>query len=492
MKISVCVKHTNFIKRPKKIKYLYIIINVLLSILVYTFSNVIFSQIVFSSLKHNFGDLYSYDHRFVDITVTNKGSKDGYILSVRKPNEVVYIQSNAFIQKDSSLVLRFQVNPRQKGKFNYTIDIFTSDRDDAHKLTLSGNLTELTVSNDNYLTACPDFNAHPIGRQFNELEVEVITIDAKTRAKIPNSNVSMIQNGRSAWTDKTNKNGILQKDAIVGMAYFYVTKDGYNSAEKGTFVNNSRNRVVVELNRENITSEGHAENTLEHKELITENIQSDVVFEVQESQQSVASQQVKFNDLPENNFDPVFFAPVNVVFVLDVSSSMNQGDKMELMKYALNRLSEFIRPQDNISLVTYASRAQILLAPTSGNDKNAVREQVKKLKAHGMTAGGEGIRLGFEQAQRGFISEGINHVFVLTDGAFNQKNYDYKKLIKKYTSKNIYLSVVGIVNDERSEVSMREIAKMGNGEYIPVFKLIDAQKNIPQAIRKMAFSTHGF
>jgi len=437
------------------------------------------TQIVFSTLEHNFGELNSYDHRFIDITVSNKNMVDGYILSVRKPSEVVYIQSRALIQKDSSLTLRFQVNPREKGKFKYTIDIYTSDKDTPHKLQLYGTLTELSVSSDNYLTACPDFNVHPIGRKSNQLDLKIVVIDAQTRQKIPSSLVSMIQNGRTAWTDQTTSNGTLQKQGIVGQAYFYVTKNGYLSAEKGTFVNNNRNQIVVELTK---NEEVPNEVLLSHEELIVE-----APAIVENPPTTVPISRINFNELPQDNFDASLFAPVNVVFVLDVSSSMNQGDKMELMKYSLNRLSEMIRQHDNISLVTYASRAQVLLPPTSGQDKIAVWEQTERLKAHGMTAGGEGIRLGFEQAERGFLPQGINHVFVLTDGAFNQKNYDYKKLLKKYTAKNIQLSVVGICNDSRSEVSMREIAQMGGGEYIPIVKLLDAQRNIPQAVRKMAF-----
>jgi len=480
----IFVKGYYFMQKGHITKSFYPIIIYFLGFIFFVLPQIMFSQIVFSSLKHNFGDLDSYDNRFVDITVINKGIKDGYILSVRKPNEVVYIQSRALIQKDSSLVLRFQVNPRQKGKFNYTVDIFTSDNDNAHKLILQGNYTEIFSSTDNYLTACPDFNVHPIGRRADQLDIQVIVIDAKTREKIADSKVSMIQNGRASWTDKTNQNGVVQKNGTVGMAYFYVTKEGYLSSEKGTFVNISRNRIVVELNKQQTESNKSIETPIAHQELVAEIPK--YIPEAEKTHTHIP-EHIKLSELPEDNFDSIFFAPVNVVFVLDVSSSMNQGDKMELMKYSLNRLTDFLREQDNISLVTYASRAQVLLAPTSGNDKNAVHQQVKKLKAHGMTAGGEGIRIGFEQAQKGFLPQGINHVFVLTDGAFNQKSYDYKKMIKKYTAKNIQLSVVGIINDTRSEISMREIAQIGQGEYIPVFKLIDAQQNIPKTIRKMAF-----
>lgn len=435
-----------------------------------------FAQMTFSTLKHNFGELQSYDNRFVDITITNYGPKDGYILSVRKPGEVVYIQSRALIQKDSSLTLRFQVNPTQKGRFNYTVDIFTSDRGEAHKLVLNGNLLEMENNDRSSMTACPDFNTHPIGRKPNQFDLTVITIDAVTREELSKSKVSMIQDGFAVWTESTDKTGRIKKQGTIGLAYFYAKREGYLPAEKGAFVSNDRNKVVIELKKDSVNI------IIPEPEIVQ---QPPVTETKQPAPEPVTV--VSIDDLDEDNFDISHFAPVNVVFVLDVSSSMNQGDKMELMKYSLNQLSEMIRQQDNISIVTYASKAKVLLPPTSGQDKEAVREQVKVLRPSGMTAGGDGIKMGFEQAEKGFISGGVNHVFVITDGAFNHNNYDYKKLIRKYAKKNIYLSVVGVLNDAKSEASMREIAQLGKGEYIPVFKLSDAQKNIRQAVRKMAF-----
>ena len=463
------------------------IILIAVSVLISVFAP---AQMTFNTLKHNFGELQSYDNRFVDITITNHGSKDGYILSVRKPSEIVYIQSRALVQKDSTLTLRFQVNPQQKGKFSYTIDIFTSDKGDPHKLVLSGTMLELETDNRSNMTACPDFNTHPIGRKPNQFDLTVITIDADTRQELEKSKVSMIQDGFALWTDQTDKTGRIKKQGTIGLAYFYAKREGYLPSEKGAFVNNDRNRVVIELKK----NPGSVITTPEPL-IAQQSPEPEIVIETGEPATPIVTglpvstpeTVVSLEKLDEDNFDNSFFAPVNVVFVLDVSSSMNQGDKMELMKYSLNQLSEMIRQQDNISLVTYASKAKVLLPPTTGKDKDAIHEQVKGLRASGMTAGGEGIKMGFEQAEKGFIPDGVNHVFVITDGAFNHNNFDYKKLIRKYAKKNISLSVVGVLNDTKSETSMREVAKLGNGEYIPVFKLLDAQKNIRQAVRKMAF-----
>lgn len=385
--------------------------------------------------------------------------------------------------------MRFQVNPQQKGKFSYTIDVFTSDKADAHKLVLSGNLLEMENNNRSSLTSCPDFNAHPVGRKPNLFDLTVITIDADTREELEKSKVSMIQDGFAVWTENTDKNGRIKKQGTIGLAYFYAKQTGYLPAEKGAFVSNDRNKVVIELKKDpsnSIVPEPEIVQQTPASEIVIEEKKPPITIVPPTSHQEIVS----LEELDEDNFDNSFFAPVNVVFVLDVSSSMNQGDKMELMKYSLNQLSEMIRQQDKISLVTYASKAKVLLAPTTGADKEAVREQVKILKAGGMTAGGEGIKMGFEQAEKGFISGGVNHVFVITDGAFNHNTFNYKKLIKKYAKKNIQLSVVGVLNDARSEISMREVAQLGQGEYIPVFKLLDAEKNIRQAVRKMAFGGH--
>lgn len=444
------------------------------------------AQMVFSTLKHNFGDLESYDNRFVDITITNQGPKDGYILSVRKPSEIVYIQNKALIPKDSSLTLRFQVNPHQKGKFNYTVSIYTSDKADPHSLVLTGNLLEMETSGNNSLTACPDFNTHPVGRKPNAFDLTVVTIDANTRQELEKSKVSMLQDGMAVWIDATDKNGRIKKQGTIGLAYFYAQKDGYLPAEKGAFVSNDRNKVVIELKPVSVNTVivPEPEIVVDTQEILVEIPQQNEPEKEIIPEESVVS----LDSLTDDNFEDRFFTSVNVVFVLDVSSSMNQGDKMELMKYSLNQLSAMIREQDKISIVTYASQAKVLLTPTSGKDKEAVRAQITGLKPSGMTAGGDGIKLGFEQAEIGFIPEGVNHVFVITDGAFNHNNYDYKKIIKKYVKKNIHMSVVGVLNDAKSEISMREVAQLGNGEYIPVFKLMDAQNNIRQAVRKMAFA----
>ena len=98
------------------------------------------AQIVFDKTKFDFGDLTMTSDRFVDIKITNKSVKKGYILTIKKPADVVYIVNGQFMEKDSSLTLRCQVNPMKKGRFTYEILIFTSDKGEATIIKLTGNL----------------------------------------------------------------------------------------------------------------------------------------------------------------------------------------------------------------------------------------------------------------------------------------------------------------------------------------------------------------
>lgn len=446
-----------------------------------------FGQISFNKVKHDFGDLESYDLRYVDIILSNEGDKQEWLLSVKKPMEVVYLNSGQFIEKDSSIVVRLQVNPGKKGRFSYSVDIYTSDRSDATTIKLTGNLKELDQNNTGPLTACPNFNERPGGKDPNSFDLTVVTIDRETKEELSQSTVSLIQNGLPVWTQKTDKRGKIKEDATLGFSYFYATHEGYNPAELGAYINFKRNYIVLELDR-------NPEEIIEppiDTTVVVENI-PDEIIEVedhieQDTTTFIAEVPPTFQELDPNDFNSDNFSAINVVFVLDISSSMKDADKMELMKYSLFQLTDMLRPQDKMGIVTYSSTTKVLLSPTSGADKGEIRSKLEGLKAAGFTAGGKGIKMGFSQAKRAKIEDGVNHVIVITDGAFNRDSDDYKRYVKRYARKGIHLSVVGIKNKERDKEEMIEAATLGGGHYVPIFKLADAQNNLKQEIRLLTF-----
>ncbi len=469
------------------------------SLLLYVFilvSGFLSAQISFDKTKHDFGDLEPYSARYVDFILTNTGNKQEWLLSVKKPYEVVYINSNQFIEKDSSIVLRLQVNPKEKGRFNYKVEVFTSDRNEAVEIKLTGNLSEAPETNTNSFTACPNFDDRPGGRDPNSFDLTVVTVDKETREELSKSAVRLIQNGRVIWTKVTDRNGKIKENATLGLSYFYAVHEGYKPAELGAYINFKRNYVILELERDPepvIIEEPVDTNDVVVVEIEPEAEEIEIEIEIEEELAQEETTPIveelppALEELEKDNFDDEYFKPVNVVFVLDVSSSMKQVDKLELMKYSLYQLVDMLRSQDKIGIVTYSSNAQVMLKPTSGADKEKINEEVGDLKAFGFTAGGLGIKMGFKQAKRGYIEGGVNHVIVITDGAFNRQSQDYKKYVRRYAKKGIHMSVVGIKNKSVDEEEMREAAELGGGHFIPIQKLSDAQQNLNQAIRLLTF-----
>lgn len=450
------------------------------------------AQVTFNKTKHDFGDLEAYDFRFVDIVLKNEGTKQEWLLSVKKPSEVIYINSGSIIENDSSIVLRLQVNPPRKGKFTYNVEVFTSDRSEPVKIKLTGNLKQTDQNDVSSFTSCPNFNERPGGKDPNAFKLTVVTIDKETRETLSKSVVSLIQNGSDVWTDQTDRDGKIKKDATLGLSYFYGTHEGYFPAELGAYINFKRNYFVLELERKAEEVVPDPDPIPVPDTTILANNPPEIIIEIEDHIETdtttyVAEVPPSFQELDDDDFTDQNFNPINVVFVLDISSSMRDADKMELMKYSLFQLTDMLRPQDKMGIVTYSTSTNVLLSPTSGADKEEIREKVEDLKASGFTAGGKGIKLGYKQASRAKIEGGVNHVIIITDGAFNRDSDDYKRYVKKYARKGIHLSVVGIKNKERDKAQMEYAAELGQGHYVPIQGLSDAKRNLKQEIRVLTY-----
>jgi len=179
------------------------------------------------------------------------------------------------------------------------------------------------------------------------------------------------------------------------------------------------------------------------------------------------------------NLDRWKMAPNNLVFLLDVSGSMQPPDRLPLVKSAFRLLAEQLRAEDRVSVVVYAGAAGLVLPPTSGADKHAILAALDQLTAGGSTAGGEGIELAYKIAQDNFLREGNNRVILATDGDFNVGIDDYddlQKLIEEKRKSGIYLSVLGVGDDNLQDSTMEMLADKGNGNYSYLDSLKEAEK----------------
>ncbi|HEY6093391.1 MAG TPA: VWA domain-containing protein [Gallionellaceae bacterium] len=171
--------------------------------------------------------------------------------------------------------------------------------------------------------------------------------------------------------------------------------------------------------------------------------------------------------------------PANLVFLVDVSGSMDTSDKLPLLKSALKLLINQLRPQDKVSLVTYASGTQVVLEPTSGAHKARLLAALDNLHAGGSTAGAAGITLAYDMAQQGYVRGGINRILLATDGDFNVGVTSFealKSMVEEKRKGGVSLSTLGFGVGNYNEKLMEQIADAGNGNYSYVDTLNEGQK----------------
>lgn len=169
----------------------------------------------------------------------------------------------------------------------------------------------------------------------------------------------------------------------------------------------------------------------------------------------------------------------NIVFLLDVSGSMNSPNKLPLLKSSLKMLANELRPQDKVSIVVYAGAAGMVLEPTRGDNKQKIMEALNRLSAGGSTAGGAGIKLAYEVAKKNFVEEGNNRVILATDGDFNigmSSNASMERLVEEKRKDGVFLTVLGFGMGNYKDSKMEILADKGNGNYAYIDTMKEAKK----------------
>jgi len=175
----------------------------------------------------------------------------------------------------------------------------------------------------------------------------------------------------------------------------------------------------------------------------------------------------------------------NLVFLLDVSGSMNSPHKLGLLKSSLTMLSNDLTEKDRVSIVVYAGASGVVLEPTPGNDKRAISKALKQLKAGGSTNGAAGIELAYDMAEQFMTKNSINRIILATDGDFNVGISDIDKLknvIEVKRKSGIALTTLGFGAGNFNDHLMEQLANVGNGNYAYIDTLNEARKVLSEEL----------
>ncbi len=184
---------------------------------------------------------------------------------------------------------------------------------------------------------------------------------------------------------------------------------------------------------------------------------------------ALQGKEIKKDKLPESNF----------VFLIDVSGSMSDVNKLPLVKTSMKMLLQEMRPKDKVSIVVYAGAAGLVLEPTSASEPQKILVAIDNLRSGGSTAGGAGIELAYKTAKSNFIKGGNNRVILATDGDFNvgtSSDIGLEDLIEKERKSGIFLSVLGYGMGNYKDSKMQILADKGNGNHAYIDNVQEARK----------------
>jgi Ca-activated chloride channel family protein len=181
--------------------------------------------------------------------------------------------------------------------------------------------------------------------------------------------------------------------------------------------------------------------------------------------------------------------PANLVFLVDTSGSMQEPDKLPLVKTALSLVADRMGPQDRVSIVAYAGSAGLVLPPTGDPEK--VKAALAQFEARGSTAGGQGLELAYATARATRIADGINRILLATDGDFNVGISDTRQIldmVRRNRDDGITLTTLGFGQGNYNEAMMEQAADAGNGNYAYIDSAMEAQKVLDQELSSTLFT----
>lgn len=402
------------------------------------------SQVELFPSKLDFGITSDQTQWIVDIIIENRSGKKDFLLRHTFSHEYEVLFTTKTLLPDSSMTLRVKFIPRQKGSFDENIELYFASMQVPVILPV-GAIVE--TKNPEANIPCPDFSrlaADCCPKNMCLVEVK----NAKTLQPIHDSKIEIKEQSVTRLNLKSGKDGRTSFEVPIAYYSIHVSASGYETEVRNSYINNRNSRFTFYLNPL----------IADPLPPIVESIQEDSIPVIPVNTETYSE------FLPEN-----LYKPNNIVFLLDISGSMAQSDKMFLMKGALSELVNLLRPVDKIALVSYADNATILLGSTGGDQKSVINSKIEELKAGGNTDGYKGFKTSFDLLTDNFIVDGNNQLFVITDGAFQPEDQKkIKKLTAKKNRKGLVTSIVGIKSSTFAQNTLQDVSNSGNGSFLQI------------------------
>ena len=447
-------------------------------------------QISASTKSLKFGEITKGSNRIQELTISNTSNADCKLLTANFPRDYSVEWESKDVKAGEEISVRVKLNPWSKGKITDKVELFFTCSSKPIPLNLSADVKEVDPSSN---TPCPKF-----GTEENCCDDWLFTLivkDKRTLEPIGKSLVEIAQNGRIQRSITTKRDGKYEEEVPIGFYYLMASAEGYQPTDSATYIN-WRN-TYVELLLEPIAQTDlpgiiaeireteEVEAVIEEPETREEEIEH--LLEETSSSESVedpVSEPVidTSSDLPESKY-----RSNNLVFLVDVSQSMNQSGKLEILKSSMYRLTEALRATDKVTVIAYAREAEVRLDGVPGDRTEEIDGTIAGLTAGGMTSGGIGFRTAYAALREAWIENGNNQVIVVTDGAFRKADHaSILKMARKQGNKGATTSVVAIKSTEYARKVLAEVVDFSEGDLIQLDDFRGDREKILDEIKRQS------
>ena len=421
-----------------------------LSILFIFFDILIFAQTPQSEPRNlDFGRVEEANSLNSYLLIRNIGTKALILLRADAPPEFTVSVGKKIIPAGDTLHINFSFRPSRAGKFKETIQLYYNGSPEPYSIEVKGDLKKLLAKD---LSACVNFDSKSGSFTNGNASIPLMSkhsvrfMDATTGKLIKEGNILYISQTSREKSERSTYDGLLESMIPIGPYAFVVTAPGYGTLmmEKYIPVGGAKETFMLSPSPK--------------PEVEKDSLQKEPLAEIPKELYNATL------------LDERVYKPNNIVFLIDISSSMKEPEKLPLLKKSMVKLMEPIRAIDKITIVTYGTDVRIAVPTVSGNEKKRVLELIDTLKASGVTAGSKGIQTAYTIAMEQFISGGNNQVILATDGAFRVSVKDRKmiELTSKNPNQSTILSVIGFSCKPDALLMLGELTKQGAGSLIQV------------------------
>jgi len=384
-------------------------------------------ECTFLKKSHDFEEVISTMVPAAAFPFVNTGNKPLAILRIKSRYETQTKFERKFVEPGDTAYIYVSYQSPQLGTFSDKLEVFTNAGANSIQLNIKGK-------NISVVECFPNKSNHNIRL--------VHVIDKQTKEPIENADLSLKNYNGKNLDLQSGKLGKVTEEIPIGQYDITITKEGYYPLQTALYINKSKPVLYFELSR-------------------TPKPQKQTIANTENRKPKPAPS--PSTGLGKNH------SANNLCFLIDVSLSMKQYERMNRLKKAITILIDELRNVDNVSIITYNNATKTLITSVEGTEKDSLNKILFSLTPKGLTNGVKGLEKAYALTNEYFIKDGNNQILLATDGEFagsGQSEREIKNLIKAYLEKGIKMTVLDFGNEKESNERLKRIATYSGGSYI--------------------------